>query len=158
MSEIERSLDNFVGQEFDLTAVALNRKYGDDDAACTICFTLDGHTYMAAEDRQDGYRSSLGSIQVVERAIKNTFPACRVKCEWPPVDDDWNENTSRVLFRSVATNKLILEVGTDYSDGYYPSFVASFQPENMDVNADKAVPCWPAKSAEPPRPEGWATW
>ncbi len=35
---------------------------------------------------------------------------------------------------------VVLEVGTDNSDDYYPSFVANFQPENMATNASASEP------------------
>jgi hypothetical protein len=35
------------------------------------------------------------------------------------------------------TNKLVLEVGTENIDDYYPGFVGRFHPENMAVNCKK---------------------
>lgn len=149
-------LDSFVGQEFDLTAVGTNILDGNQSGAANICFTLDGHTYMAEENPEDGYRSSLDSVRTVAFVLPNAFPACRVRCEWPPVDADWKENTGLILFRSASTNKVILEVGTDYSDEYYPSFIASFRPENMDINGSEHDARMNAVLAG--KPEGWATW
>ena len=39
----------------------------------------------------------------------------------------------------VVTGKLVLEVGTDYSDDYYPSFVANFNPEAMALNSKPVI-------------------
>jgi len=44
------------------------------------------------------------------------------------------ENADILELKDIETGKIVLEVGTDRSDDYYPSFVAYFMPENMVLN------------------------
>lgn len=105
------------------------KTWRDEFEDCQVCrFRLDGTVYSAVEDPDDGYRSSMNELTVDEAAdIKNQFPACRVL---------GRHRTNDVLeLIDVATGKVVLEVGTDNTDDYYPSYVASFHPEAMAINA-----------------------
>ncbi|UUZ75436.1 hypothetical protein LP414_27355 [Polaromonas sp. P1(28)-13] len=152
---VEFALKDLVDTEYDLTAVATDQVWPEDPDASTISFTLDGVTYMAIEDVEDGYRSALGMIKRVELVLPNQFPACRV-AEFPGVSADWEESKDLLQFRSLQSGKVIMEVGTDHTDDYYPSFIASFRPENMDANDPKTYTSYEVKpEAFAP---GWATW
>lgn len=137
MSHKDKNLEDFVGKEFDLTAADTSSmtvsKYGSDENASFIAFTLDGVTWMAQEDPSDGYRSSLDSIVQVPAALVNTFPPCRVRAEWEANEEHCQNEI--VVFRSVETGLPVLEVGTANTDDYYPSFVGNFMPQNMDINS-----------------------
>jgi predicted NAD-dependent protein-ADP-ribosyltransferase YbiA (DUF1768 family) len=129
-------LKDFVGKEFDLTAVSTaevvaNDKYGDFANASTITFTLDGVTYQAVEDPSDGYRSSLREIFICDTEPANRFPAQRVKATWK---EPGSYDNDTVEFRSVASDLIVMEVGTDHVNDYYPCFVSNFEPKNMDIN------------------------
>lgn len=117
-------LDFFNGKSFWLDAA----DYHSDSSANCIRFRLDGVLYCAEEDEEDGYRSCLGTIWVEEdpTTIQNVFKRTRVYCEY---DNDWNHDIVRIYDR--ATEKLLIEFGTDNSDDYYPSFVGNFNAENM---------------------------
>ncbi len=93
-----------------------------------INFTLDGKTYSACEDPDDGYRSSMREIIETDTPTKNTFAPVKVlaRMKIPGVD---GSNILELV--CLATSKVVLEVGTDNTDDYYPSFVASFTPENF---------------------------
>lgn len=110
-------------------------EWGDRYNDATVCrFRLDGVVYTAVEDPSDGYRSCMSSLDSSEYAtMTNVFPAIKVlgthrtKGEYSGEDD--------VLeLVDVSTGKVVLEVGTDNVDDYYPGFVASFHPENMATN------------------------
>lgn len=111
------------------------KQYDDQYEDCSVCrFRLNGIVYTAIEDPEDGYRSCMASLDVSDAEMTNVFPPVevlgkhRTKREFGCVDD--------VLeLVDTVTGKVVLEVGTDNTDDYYPSFVASFHPENMAVNS-----------------------
>lgn len=95
---------------------------GDANA---ILFVLDGVTYRAEEDECDGYRSSLGTLEIVTTPVRNTFA---------PVEVVGRMQDEVLTFIDAVTGRDVLSVGTDNSDSYYPCYVASFTPENMAIN------------------------
>ena len=106
------------------------RMWGDVYEDCEVMrFRLDGKVYTAIEDPEDGYRSSMSELTVSDDLMKNSFAPVEVlgRVKGSNGDDDILE------LLNVTTGKVIIEVGTDYSDDYYPSpsFVANFQPENI---------------------------
>lgn len=109
------------------TSTIENFDYGD---ASVMNFVLDGVIYTAVEDPEDGYRSSLGSLLVgAASEVGNMFLACHVTCKMR------DGNDSDVLqMTDKKTGQVVLEVGTDHSDDYYPSFVSHFSPERMAPN------------------------
>jgi hypothetical protein len=97
-----------------------------------IRFVLDGKTYTAREDDNDGYRSAMEDL--VEGGVcKNQFAPQRVLCSIR-TEGEYGSKDDVLEMRDIATGKLVLEVGTDNTDDYYPSFVANFKPENMACN------------------------
>ncbi len=98
--------------------------------ANSISFILDGRCLTAVEDPDDGYRSCLGKILVGDRGlVKNVFDPVEV------VGVEGDKYTEAVKLVSVKTGKIILEVGTNLSDSYYPDCVMRFTPENLDQNS-----------------------
>lgn len=100
---------------------------GKADYSNYIAFTLDGITYIATEDENDGYRSCMEGIEVTTQKISNIFNPVKVLCKMSDERD-----TLEVI--DFYNGKLVIEVGTDYSESYYPSFIDYYQPENMSVN------------------------
>jgi hypothetical protein len=111
------------------------RTWGDNfEDAQVIRFRLDGICYIATEDPDDGYRSSMQDIVIAEVAsMANTFPPVRVVCRHR-TEGRYSNEDDILEFIDMETGKVVLEVGTDNSDDYYPSFVACFKPENMHIN------------------------
>ena len=112
------------------------KTWGDQYKDCQVTrFRLDGNVYVAVKDPDDGYRSYMIDLTIAEDAtMKNAFAAVRVigrhreKDSYGDVDD--------VLeLIDAGTGEVVLEVGTENIDGYYPCFVAAFHPENMTPNA-----------------------
>ena len=97
---------------------------GFELAQC-IRFVLDGICYVATEDPNDGYRSTMEEIAVSSVPIKTQFPPVNVF----GVMKDGNNET--IMFLNTSTGKKVLEVGTDNIDDYYPWYVAEFYPENL---------------------------
>ena len=105
--------------------VAHGEKYQHCDS---ISFELDGVVYTAVEDPDDGYRSSMERLFVDDRPIENKFKRHKVLGRL---------NSEIIEFIDAKTGKVVLEVGTDSNDTYYPCWVASWNPENLSANSPK---------------------
>lgn len=139
---ISISLQDLVGEHMLSgvdTATISKTTWGSGMEDCNVInFILDGVTYSAIEDPSDGYRSSMEEIRIVtDVKVKNVFEPIKVIAEYVAEDvNRYRGHACDILELYDASNKLkVLEVGTDNSDDYYPSFVASFSPENMSLNA-----------------------
>lgn len=111
------------------------RTWGDEfEHAHVIRFRLDQVCYVAVEDPSDGYRSAMGEIHIEESPnMKNEFIGIDVFCRHKTDGSDGSSSDTIQCF-DVKNGKLVLEVGTENTDDYYPSFIASFIPENMSIN------------------------
>lgn len=136
-------LKDLIG-EFWLDAVDYSSRdtvnsYGHEYQDCSLIrFRLNDISYTIFEDPDDGYRSSMGQFFVSDEPMINTFTP-----QW--VVGTWQEQSARadaapdvIDFIDVWTGKVVLSVGTDHGDAYYPSFVANFNPENMAINQGKS--------------------
>lgn len=103
----------------------------DYDKDC-IVWGMDGKIYMAIEDINDGYRSSLGLIFVADGDMyelssypefinRNVIVRHVTKSEYYGVSDI-------VEFIDIETGHLWMRLGTDNIDDYYPSFIAQWYP------------------------------
>lgn len=98
-------------------------------------FRLDGIVYSAIEDPDDGYRSMLGGLIVGEHPMTNVFTPVRVIGRMRLKTPESNEDCETLELVDALTEKIVLEVGTDYTSDYYPAFVANFNPAAMILNA-----------------------
>ena len=110
-----------------------------DDSAQQVLFELNGITYAATEDPNDGYRSSLDTLLVVNERLINRFPPVQValmmRTSGPEDDDSDYWRDGQILdFVDLASMKVVLSIGTDNTDDYYPWFVGVFLPENLSCN------------------------
>ena len=106
--------------------------------AQAIRFRLDGIVYMAIEDPTDGYRSHMKDLAVSRKEkMRNTFPPVRVIGRYREQGGPDRENEGADILELVdaVTGGIVLEVGTENTEDYYPYFVASFHPEAMSINA-----------------------
>jgi hypothetical protein len=94
-----------------------------EDVNC-IYFVLDNITYCAEEDAEDGYRSCMRELKKVKIKNKNPIPKTDVLAIYSAVDSG---DPQDIL-------KLVMTVGTDNVDDYYPSYVSSWIPENLSIN------------------------
>lgn len=106
-----------------------------DDASNAIRFIMDGVTYCAIEDANDGYRSQLESLEITTDEVKNTFPPQKVIGKVRPNGE--YEINDVIEFYDAVTDKLVLAIGTVNTDDYYPSCVLDWNPENMAINIGK---------------------
>lgn len=101
----------------------LGSSYGDANR-CT--FIIDGVAYQAIEDPDDGYRSSLDCLLKCSAAdVTNTFTPIKV------LGAMRGGNADVIDFADVRNGKVILSVGTENTDDYYPWFEATWTPENI---------------------------
>jgi hypothetical protein len=137
-SEVE--LDELLGEHV-LTGVDRGTEQIEDESwrdrwrhgpAETLRFVLDGITFQATENPDDGYRSSMGTLAVTAEPVQNIFQPVRVLAQ-RRADSDYEKNDV-IEFVDVATNKLVLAVGTGNTRDYYPYFVGEFDPTAMVIN------------------------
>lgn len=120
------------GVDFNTVKIPRNWPEGSFEDGNSISFELDGKVYTAIEDPEDGYRSSMESLQLVEGAvITNHFPPVKVIGRLKEDDKRWGHKNDTLQFILTTNGKVILEVGTDNTDDYYPWFVAFFDPTVM---------------------------
>lgn len=108
-----------------------------DEDASSMTFVFDGQAHCVREDPSDGYRSSMRDIALVEDPVINTFAPCRVVCTFAL--DRAGQRNHVLLCIDAVTGNVVLSMGTDDSDDYYPQYVARFSPENMASNATKTT-------------------
>lgn len=143
-------------------------QYGYDKEASFVNFELDGVVYTAMEDPKDGYRSSLDRIFIqnnLKPKLKNRFSPSLVDAvfaEKPDENEDSYYGACKILkFKDAITGLVVLEIGTENTDDYYPCFVASFHPENMAVNIPVGKTSIGDLLAEPKvivRPKAFGSW
>lgn len=100
----------------------------DEDGLC-FKFTLDGITYLAIEDEDDGYRSFMRELQVSSKPCNTPLPDILVRCEY---EDEIEQDILKIY--EVASGNLILALGTDYIDDGYPCCIMEYHPERLSIN------------------------
>lgn len=101
-----------------------------------VAFRLDGVTYLAIENPDDGYRSYCEDL-VVDNSIELTeIPRTDVICVMKP--DGYYEKKDILLVLDERTLSCVLEVGTANTDDYYPYCVMSWHPENLYINRKRS--------------------
>jgi hypothetical protein len=121
----------------DLRMATVHGFSGEEGSANAIAFRLDGVSYIAVEDEQDGYRSSMRYLTTTTDPMVNVFPPCKVVGRMRETGDGGDHVLELI---DATTGKVVLEVGTENVGDYYPGFVSAFHPENMAVNAPEPEP------------------
>lgn len=91
--------------------------------------------YEALEDDNDGYRSALDHVEVVDASKRIYFrtPVARVRVEdmerFNPYDDDTEHPFQGWRFVDVEDGHVWLVIGTDDYDDYYPCFTFRYEPK-----------------------------
>lgn len=98
-------------------------------------FCIDGKTYGAYEDPDDGYRS-FGCLEEMDAKCQYTFPPQAVRVVNERVDGEI-EDKFMIHILDAVNGKEVLVVGTDYSDGYYPMAIFNYTPENLEINKNR---------------------
>lgn len=106
-----------------------------------IKFKLDGVTYKALEDPDDGYRSFLKDLITVPEDPEIKLPDINVKIEYIKYKDCninfFNFASDIINIIDSHNNKIIAEIGTKDINDYYPSAVLRWIPENLSINKGK---------------------
>ena len=133
MSEQAVTLESLIGMRvLDAVGEAIGYEAGgrgDDSADARVFYArIDGAIYRFTEDTNDGYRSCLREVVIVDDAPIVPFPPMTVSVHWHPAphEDDV------IYFVNEATGLVVLEVGTRNFDDYYPSFVSHWVPEGHE--------------------------
>lgn len=103
-----------------------------------VKFELDGATYMAVEDPNDGYRSCCDELEIVDEKCKIELPNVLVKCKMREDSnvDGWNEEKNDILeFYDLNNKKMFMAVGTSYIDNYRQYFVFEYTPDLLSYNS-----------------------
>lgn len=139
---IDTTLEELANKRFILSGVdretqkIYDNRHDDDDSQ-VIRFKLDNQIYMAVEDNNDGYRSAMGRIFISNNPkdeIKYKIPDHEVITKMK--DDGSYQNNDTLQFIDVLSNEVVLEVGTDNWDDYYPLFMDNWTPENLAINKE----------------------
>lgn len=133
-----------------------------DQRPC-VFFILDGVTYAAVEDPDDGYRSRLedlyvcDGIEMPKRKLTNTFPPQamivrhRSRPDGPRSMWDSDQEDDVLAFYDETTRNLVLEIGTTNIADYYPGCVLCYYPENMAINNPTLVEKTTLSENAPPK-------
>src|ERR1035437_3425986 len=108
--------------------------WNHDESVSVILFILDDITYKAVEDPDDGYRSYMKELVRCDDKVSNVFPPQKVFGKMKG-SEEWCVNATIQFFDS-ETTKLVLELGTDNTDDYYPYCVMHWHPENLSINRE----------------------
>ena len=113
----------------------------DEETADGDTFCLNGITYVAYADPDDGYRS-YGIFAKSKEECQYKFPPQKVKVTNYVEKDDSDEtyyptNIKKIVITDAVTGDEILVIGTDYSDDYYPCAIFRYTPENLYINKGK---------------------
>jgi hypothetical protein len=102
---------------------------------------LDGHVHAFREDANDGYRSMLRVVEVladdhadVRRVVSFAPRPCRFDKRAQRLEADRTDDV--LVVTDDATGSVLLEIGTENTDDYYPSFISHWTPIKMGPPAD----------------------
>ncbi len=106
---------------------------------------VDGKTYLAIEDPDDGYRS-YAYITVPENfvvEVTNQFEPQIVYVhnfhDTGEEEDGWMTRDEYGIRFDNQYGQTVLSVSTDHSDSYYPIGMVEYNPENLPCNAKPLV-------------------
>jgi hypothetical protein len=137
MTEERIEFTSLVGKHLLSGVDETNRKmemwHGFEDCQF-INFVLDGKTYTAIEDPEDGYRSRLDKLILSDDTVSNIFAPVEVIVSHRTRSEGYTSECDILDFIDAKNGKRVLEIGTDNTDDYYPMFVAYWHPENMAIN------------------------
>jgi hypothetical protein len=113
----------------------VNNKYYNFFGVDSSRFKLDDKILEAVEDPDDGYRSCLQEIKVINPETDNSifFDMPVDMIQVVEVDDLTSENVSNFsgyLLQSVYDGHVWLYAGTEHWDDYYPSYTMRYCPRD----------------------------
>lgn len=115
--------DDLVGTTLDFYGVA------------DLEFKLGNNVWLAVEDEEDGYRSSLGAIELPPAGTGPFFKIPIAQVILREKNDD--EYFTGYLLVDALDNHVWLRIGTNNSDSYYPLFVFEYTPKEIPMNTER---------------------
>lgn len=109
--------------------IELSDLFGRKGILCAVegyKFRIGDLTFEAIEDEYDGYRSMMSTLCIVDN-IRPTFS------EEVTIGTEYGHT----LVLTTNDDNVVLRVGTDYHDDYYPVFVFGWNPNNLSENIKK---------------------
>ena len=99
----------------------------------SVKFELDGIIYMATENPDDGYRSYMNELEIINEPLKFKIPQMQVVCIHE-TRDEYSSKSDILSFIDVENGEVFLRIGTENTDDYYPCCLFEYKPENMHYN------------------------
>lgn len=112
----------------------------EEDDCNYVKFRLDGVTYMAVEDPDDGYRCYCRELEIEDGECRTSLPDIIVECKMRDDvhDDIWGTEENDILeFYDINNKQMFMAVGTGNTNDYYPYFMFEYMPEELSCNATK---------------------
>ena len=104
-----------------------------------VAFRMDGVTYLAVENPEDGYRSHCENLEEIPNIPRYRIPDIAVVCSMKPNDTNGfgSGNHNILVVTDEITGKVVMEIGTENYDDYYPCYIFEYTPENLVCNQKK---------------------
>lgn len=118
--------DDLVGKQYQF--------YGVENCV----FRIDDLFIEVVEDEDDGYRSMLGDLKVLENTADIIISKLPIATVVAKMSDDNDMDTMQLV--DVNDGHLWLEFGTDESDSYYPGFVFFYSPKANPQPCGESLP------------------
>jgi len=130
------------------TDIEISMHWGDEQTTATIIL-MDGIRYVMYDDPEDGWRSSGRLYQVndeleeyldkksVKKLQEETLypiPDEKVKVQYREEHKGYDNDNEYYEFCNAETGELILRIGTENYNDWYPCAVFSYNPENLSCN------------------------
>lgn len=123
----------------ELRAIRTDIRHPFQSEANGVALDLGDMTVFVFEDPSDGYRSRSAEPLIAKTSLYSF--GCNPEYIRAPVlirlweRSEYGGAAEGVEFIDTRNGKTILRLGTDNSDGYYPSFTCDWQPQNLAENA-----------------------
>lgn len=118
-----------------IDTVTVKVGYYGEECSDGVLFQLNGKNYLCYYDPEDGYRSTSRFFETTQKC-KYTFPPQPVLVEQYDArygEDFYGTSTHGIKIYN-EQKELILWVGTDNYDDYYPVAIFEYYPENLPIN------------------------
>jgi hypothetical protein len=137
------SWDDLLGERT-LDAIRTDVRHPFDTDAAGVALDLGGLTVFIFEDPSDGYRSCSAEPLIVKAPLYS-FGVSPDYIRVPVRVSRWTKGEREgeadgLEFTDRRNGKVVLRVGTDNTDDYYPSFVCDWRPQNLADNAAVETP------------------
>lgn len=135
------SFESLLGEHRLMGVAMVTRPVSDpEDSGNGIAFNLDNIAYVCWEDSNDGYRSSMGAlmqvpvedIRMLSQVAGQFGKGIPVLARMMPNDPGtWDGKNDVLEFVDTRNSEVILRVGTENTDDYYPSAIMNWLPERI---------------------------